>query len=893
MFKKNNFEITQKKMLTSVALILLLSFPIFALPMANAHTPSWTISTYAFLSVQPSPVGLGQFMFVNFWLDKVPATANGAYGDRWQNFTVKMTKPDGSTTTLGPFKSDDVGGAFTTVKADQLGTWSFVFNFPGQIMTAGVLNPYGPTSNAQSIGDYYSPATSRTTTITVTSDTVQNPPDTPLPEGYWQRPVFAENNNWYVIAGNWLGGGAGGNSGSQYNTTSNFAPYTTAPSTSHIVWTSPYAPGGIIGGEYGGDQVNSNYYATAQYEQKFAGIVINGVLYRVVEPGASTNYAGWIAQDLRTGKTIWTKDTSAWLRLGQIFDYTSPNQFGGLAYLWSVETTVAPNTGSTYGMYDAMTGKWILNIVNASSPTWAYGPTGELLGYYLDTTNMSLNMWNSTRAVLAGTTGSGDQNNWQWRPAQNASIAWKYGVQWSMPLTTTMTASNGTTVNINAYYAELAGVSQPLTISRVGQVILVTNIAGPATQFQQPGFVVAEGYSPQTGQLLWGPTSLTVPAWTRVEQSSMGGGVFTIFNYETQSFYAYSTTTGQKMWGPVSVGVASDPWGYYITQSIIAYGNVYTADFGGVVSCLDLATGAIKWTWNTGTSGYETPYGIFTIANLLAIADGKIFLMGGHLYSPPLFHGGQLYCVNASSGNLLWSTPSFAVTNRGCISIADGYVVVPNAYDNQLYCYNKGQTAATVSIQNDVISAGNTVMIKGTVTDQSPGQTSLGIPAAGTPAIADASMTAWMKYLYMQQPMPTNATGVPVTLSVFDPNNNTYTIGTTTSNKDGVFGLAWTPPVPGVYTVTATFAGSNSYYSSHAVTMFVTVPAAASPAVVPTSTPTQTTAPTSSPAQTTSASPSIAPQPTSGMPTSTYLAIGAAVIIVVAIAAALVLRRRK
>ena len=110
------------------------------------------------------------------------------------------------------------------------------------------------------------------------------------------------------------------------------------------------------------------------------------------------------------------------------------------------------------------------------------------------------------------------------------------------------------------------------------------------------------------------------------------------------------------------------------------------------------------------------------------------------------------------------------------------------------------------------------MLIQGTVTDQSPGQTCLGIPAAGTPAISDASMSDWMAYLYMQQPKPTNATGVPVTLSVFDPNNNTYAIGTTTSDVNGHFGLMWTPPVPGYYTITATFAGSNSYYGSTAET---------------------------------------------------------------------------
>jgi hypothetical protein len=77
-----------------------------------------------------------------------------------------------------------------------------------------------------------------------------------------------------------------------------------------------------------------------------------------------------------------------------------------------------------------------------------------------------------------------------------------------------------------------------------------------------------------------------------------------------------------------------------------------------------------------------------------------------------------------------------------------------------------------------------------------------------------------MEYVYEQQPMPTNATGVPVTLSVLDSNGNYRTIGTTTSNVYGTYSLTWTPDIPGNYTVIATFAGSNSYYGSSADTYF-------------------------------------------------------------------------
>ncbi|KON32096.1 MAG: hypothetical protein AC479_07855, partial [miscellaneous Crenarchaeota group-6 archaeon AD8-1] len=103
------------------------------------------------------------------------------------------------------------------------------------------------------------------------------------------------------------------------------------------------------------------------------------------------------------------------------------------------------------------------------------------------------------------------------------------------------------------------------------------------------------------------------------------------------------------------------------------------------------------------------------------------------------------------------------------------------------------------------------VVIEGTVTDESPGQ-------PGTPAISDEDMSAWMEYLHMQKPIPTDAKGVEVSLDVIDANGNFRNIGTATSDMSGVYSLVWEPDIPGHYTIIATYAGSNSYGSSYAET---------------------------------------------------------------------------
>ncbi|MFW6117844.1 MAG: hypothetical protein ACOC6G_04585, partial [Thermoproteota archaeon] len=86
----------------------------------------------------------------------------------------------------------------------------------------------------------------------------------------------------------------------------------------------------------------------------------------------------------------------------------------------------------------------------------------------------------------------------------------------------------------------------------------------------------------------------------------------------------------------------------------------------------------------------------------------------------------------------------------------------------------------------------------------------------GVPAMSDDDMQEWMEYVYMQQPKPEGAEGVPVKLTAVDSEGNTVDIGTVTSDTSGVFKKMWTPETQGGYTITATFEGSDSYWGSSA-----------------------------------------------------------------------------
>jgi hypothetical protein len=278
------------------------------IPNSNAHTPPLTIPTWAYLSVMPNPVGVGQTAYIGFWLDKVPPTAYQEYGDRWHNFTVTVTKPDGTVQTLGPFTSDAAGGSATTYVPTQLGNYTFVFNFPGETLAGANPSPLIGTQYAIYVGDYFAPSTSPQVSLTVQQDTIELSSNIPLPTSYWQRPIPAMNLDWYKIAGNWLGytlgSGGGGAGGGYYNNTANFNPYTTAPNSAHILWTKPYSFGGIMGGDFGGTQYGSNYNSNNMYQPKWGGIIMNGIAYYNLVPGSTANTMGWVAVDLRTGQDL-------------------------------------------------------------------------------------------------------------------------------------------------------------------------------------------------------------------------------------------------------------------------------------------------------------------------------------------------------------------------------------------------------------------------------------------------------------------------------------------------------------------------------------------------------------------------------------------------------------
>jgi hypothetical protein len=830
-----------KSKLSAIAFAIILTFAaIFvALPIVSAHDPPREIPTWAYMSVSNNPIGVNQQEGIIFWPNAVPPTAVGAYGDRW-TWNIEITKPDGSKETLGPFTSDPIGGGWAVFTPDQVGTYTIVAVMEDHVVTGLPVPPGGYLFGGDAaIGDTYLGDASDPVTLIVQEEPIAAWPDTPLPEEYWTRPINDMNRNWNVLAGNWLAGAA------QTNGPTTGFGYGLAPESAHVMWTKPMWAGGIMDARFGDTGYQTYHYEGLHFTPP---IILNGKLYYNVY---SLPKEGWYCVDLYTGETDYFHNTTGpvagaggtfsfsgelavgKLAFGQIYDYESPNQHGGMPYLWS---TSGP--GGTWMMFDAFSGGYICSINNipmsvgffgaTTAGTAVYGKDGSLLQYIIkgtpDPTNpfapagapFYLQVWNTSRAIwYKDYFASNDY--WMWRPTLNQTFDGNNGYS----LNVTIPAVSGGILAVREGKYVIGGTGGT---NRVGEAVVKGNLWALSLE---PG---------KEGTMLWNITF--TPPYDEVPSTAGGlfgtggasltlvdpeDGVFVFSSAVTRQRWGYSLATGAMLWGP------SDPepaLNYYGMTANVYEGKLLTCGYGGELIAYDIKTGEVLWTYVATQEGYESPYGNYPMG-IGAIADGKIYIGAGeHSPSQPLWRGSVLRCIDADTGAEIWKLPIFGVSmpsgNGGDnFAVADGYLLALNAYDNQIYCLGKGPSETTVTIQSDVVSWGESVMIKGSVIDLAAGTKQQEQAARfpnGVPAIADEYQEDWMQYVYMQQPCPAYVQGVQVKLETLDPNNNFYEIGTVTSDASGMYKLMWEPPVPGEYTIIATFEGSASYYRSYAET---------------------------------------------------------------------------
>ncbi len=894
----------------SIALILAISMVSATLlvPNTSAHTPAWTIPTYAYINAEPNPVGVGQQINIIMWIDKIPDGAAVGNNIRWHNYNLTITDPKGAVSTIiFPVCQDTTSAQFYAYTPSQTGKYIFDFSFPGMKYTYTdlIVGFFGPPAPSAFSNDTYLPS-SASTSVTVQQEKIPVIASYPLPTQYWTRPIYAENSFWWSISSNWLGTGS-----PQFTVensyTNKFIPDAIGPQTSHIMWTKPFQSGGLVGGNTFAVQ-GVNYFEGSAYLNRYTNpIIMNGKLFytEALSFSGAGGFGGGPTGptdcvDLQTGQLIWSRSDVPMPSFGLQFDLPpgQPNQHGvfppilvatsgGLSFF-------GPSTPYTWQLYDADTGNWLMNWTNVPSSASAFyasamgapalGPQAEYLIYFLANggTNAKpswyVGEWNSTNVFYYGGSSFLGLANFG---VADASSAIMYDWNVSVPALNTMV---GTPTVIAAYYNDIM-LCYMGTLPSGGSPAAFGRWSNTPYTYFAINLNASRG---AIGTVLW--TNTLQPPAGNITVFAAGvdpvGRIFVESYKESRQWVAYNLDTGQKIWGPSgnepNIEYYANDFGG-VPNAQLAYGNLYYSGFGGVIYCYDQKTGNLKWTYGNGGPGNSTNSGAYTGYGdyptfITAIGNGIIYTeTTEHTILNPIYKGALTRSVNATDGTEIWTLSAYTGGGGGSTSyaIADGYATWFNGYDNQIYVVGRGPSATTVEAPTADITLGQGLVIRGTVTDISPGtkqtQQAADFPN-GPPVASDKSMSDWMGYVYQQKPLPTNFIGVPVDIFVLDSNGNYRTIGTATTDTNGAYSLQWTPDIPGKYTVYASFAGTNGYWPSSAETAFAVDQAQQAPA-----------------APTTTTQPSLAT--TSDL--ALYLAVGViAIIIAIAIVGVLLLRRR-
>ena len=841
----------------TIAIFLLISIgtSMILIPTTDAHSPPWQITTFAYIMAFPDPIGVGQTSHVYMWIDKILSSAAIANDYRWHNYKLTITAPDGTTEV----KTWDVvwdttssqGYRFTPAKA---GNYTLKFEFPGQD-----VNAYSHANNAY-VNDTYL-ASSATTKLTVQEEPITNYPDTyPHPTEYWTRPIYGENPGWYTISSDWLG------TGSPVATTfGRYRPDGVGPLTSHIMWTKPIQSGGVVGGNNFETQGDTYFEGSAYISRYRNPIIVAGKLYYKGPVGFS-NSSGqpMTCVDLRTGEVIWSRADVPALSFAYIYDTQQPNQHG-------VMQPVLCTTN--FGMcFDADTGNWMFNVTNVPSGIAALGPQGEVLRYVVTncgtTTNPDwyLAQWNSSR--LFTTTGLSPSQSGVYDASLPSRYDWNVSIPWlnvmGSQTDSTVVFSNGTTAIIKGYSATGSNPNAANPSSQVyafyGDVIICRNGTLPGVGSFGSSYSISSytyfavninASKGALGSVRWWNTLTPLANLISVLQgpAEETSGVFTESYRETSQWVGYSIATGQKIWGPTESQAPLDYYGYFYPGlaegQVIAPGRLYSGGMAGIIYCYDTTNGDLLWTYGDGgvpgndtNSGFQVPGPYPTF--VYAVCNGIVYTMTTeHTVETPIYKNARTRAINATDGTEIWTLSNHNGGGTSAAAIADGFATFFNGYDDQIYVVGKGPSALTVEAPMADLTLGQGLVIRGTVTDIAAG-TKQNEQAArfpnGVAAVSYESQSAWMEYVYMQKPRPTDATGVPVTLSVVDANGNYRDIGSVTSDADGFYSLSWKPDIEGKYTIYASFGGSESYWPSHAVSAFAVDSAAPTPSSYPVTT---------------------------------------------------------
>ncbi len=779
-----------------------------SLTVPTGEVPYVTTDTKAVISFRPNPIGLGQALLINVWINPALNTNRGFLSGQTGCYKVTLTKPGGTQEILEMRSTFSDAASYVEYTVDQVGEWKIKFEFLGTYFPEGqYYNGYRVENSSGSYlkSAYYKPSSTAEYTFTVQNEMVLSWPPSPLPTDYWTRPVHYAHREWWPILGNWPTTGYQGDYfgvlwDQMYPDTSPgwspnylFHPFVQGPESPHIVWKIERGgsrQGGIIGA-YGTQE--------GQYiDPGVPSVVYNGRCYQTyTKPGVGSVAACY---DLRTGEIFYEIPTAQGGVTPSYVVYVTPSVSTRYSEVLAGGThnveLVTISGGRLYKVHPytgAVTGNYSISPLTGSGGTFH----NQLDGYVASIQNIG-NSSNPEYRLINWTT-SGSSSTLAGRIISNTSYArnsiggysdWGEGYF--------VATTNPTPDGIGAWY----GLQLPIYDLYTGELIRNITSNHPDTSFSMLCTCVDHG---------------------KVAVVTQDGHV-----------KAWDLRTGQLAWD-----FAMDfPWsatGFGVYGVASAYGLFFRPAYDGLYA-IDWETGELAWKFSRYTrAAFESPYtDVIGGAEVnpgmtnVRIADGKVYIYDGeHSVDQPRDRGWGLWCINATTGEYLWDIAMVGSTAFGqepsTGPIVDGYLVFPSTLGIQ-YVIGRGKSATTVTAPDVAVPLGTDVLIRGTVLDMSPAQ-------PGTPCVSQESMRTQMEYLHFQFPIGgiwnnETITGVPVSLSAIDEDGTYYDLGTTVSNGySGVFSLAWTPPAEGKYEIIASFGPDESYGSSSSTTAVLVGPA--------------------------------------------------------------------
>jgi hypothetical protein len=616
-----------------------------SLPLPAGVTPDEEYISIAHMSFRPNPVGVGQSILVNLWLQP-PLHVVRLFKDA---YIVTFTKPDGTVAKVGHIVLSGDATAWFEYTMDRSAHENTVdFTEPisrrklhhtqsfqhganvsfNQFTKPGVDGPYDSCTNRSSWA--------------IASGT--------LPTDYWARPASPETeiggrsqqlSRNRIVGGAWLAADT-----NTYMSNYLYIPYVQGPKSAHIVWKRQDNIGGLIGGTVGQASLSSSggspsiVYAGRAYQ----------TLTKMVD-GKATSV--WQCYDLRTGEVYWEQV--------------------GVTQVPTMITYILRTSETVPGEEAQLSGLQVRLMFVGSGRLIYYDP-------WLGTSTMNI----SIAPLTTGTFYKMDSNGWPVFLAVQ-TLGSGANVQYRLINWTVIgdIAFGGAT---NLRLGVLGNVSNPFsslgTVDyEAGIAVNTASITTPGTGGIGAGFVVAYaqrimGVSITTGQLLFNTTtdvSTGVEGFFSGSTAVADHGKYAV-RLNDGHWHCWDLRTGAELW-------TSELSGWWELSDATVYSHAAHIIPASMIVLLMIGI-LVRYPGSTRQSEY--PYGNTLSRNYpwftgtARIADGVLYTYNTeHSPSNPIQRGQKLHAINATTGEGIWNITWL----HGSSAVADGYMTQSNSYD--------------------------------------------------------------------------------------------------------------------------------------------------------------------------------------------------------------------